>query len=646
MATVINSGDILTSEQLKESMRIYAGPGAGKTHFLVENVRNIVASSDKILNSNSRKVLCITYTNAAVDEIKSRLDSYNRNVEVYTIHGFIIKYLIIPYQTELFRIMQEDFDIKIQGNKLISSQVEGLGLLTGVDRTDIYDFVEKNSGNKVEYSKTSMSMIQVDIDEYHKTGKAILVKPSKIDINHNKMLKEYIWNKARKLTHNEILYFGYRLAQSNSTICYALRVQFPYIFVDEFQDTNPLQTLLLQLVGKKSSQISVIGDISQSIYSFQGAKPSMFNGFSLSNTIVQDMKIEGNRRSTRNIIRLCNYVRQRDELVQVGVRDYESDEEKNAIESVKVKFLVGSEDKNTKIIEQLITEGGVVLTRAWAAAFEYMNDVSPEQKKILRKLYNSYYISPIDIRAEISEHANVTWVKSFKFIFTLVNSFYSNSVSDIIDAFSYFVDTNKLVKSNGLSIQRLVLTRKLLLKLTSQITKGALVTDVIDSFNSLLQEDEFQEIKRMLTNHQKSDIRTGSFQVTCFNEHDRDDLIKNVCLLEWHTAQMLFEKVFTKNSQYMTVHQAKGLEWEKVVVSLKPTRFDKTTFLDMFLSPSILSENPADEFARMFYVACSRAKNELYIHIDNNNAEVALMKKSLVQYCEKNEYDEFFEFCT
>ena len=96
MAIDVKSGDLLTPEELEQHIAIYAGPGAGKTHFLVNNVKGIVEKNPKISQSNARKVLCITYTNAAVDEIAKRLDGYTDSVEVCTIHNFILKYIITP----------------------------------------------------------------------------------------------------------------------------------------------------------------------------------------------------------------------------------------------------------------------------------------------------------------------------------------------------------------------------------------------------------------------------------------------------------------------------------------------------------------------------------------------------------------------
>ena len=65
----------------------------------------------------------------------------------------------------------------------------------------------------------------------------------------------------------------------------------------------------------------------------------------------------------------------------------------------------------------------------------------------------------------------------------------------------------------------------------------------------------------------------------------------------------------------MTAHQAKGLEWDKVIVSLTPTRRDGINISDVFSHPQLTAENSRNEFVRMYYVACSRAREDLYIHI-------------------------------
>lgn len=57
MASEITSGDILTAQKMTNHIKVYAGPGAGKTHFLVENIKSLVTENPVITSSKIRKVL-------------------------------------------------------------------------------------------------------------------------------------------------------------------------------------------------------------------------------------------------------------------------------------------------------------------------------------------------------------------------------------------------------------------------------------------------------------------------------------------------------------------------------------------------------------------------------------------------------------
>ena len=645
MAIEIKSGDLLSFEQLKYHVKIYAGPGAGKTHFIVENVKNIVRTDSKIKESKQRKVLCITYTNAAVDEIKSRLEDYNESVDVYTIHGFIIEHIIKPYQTELKKHMLNDFGIKITNKGRITSQIEGLGILHGHDKEKIFEYINKesNTDEELSYSKKIMGDVQIDIDKFCNESTISIKKSNRIDEKHTNAIKKYAWSKAKKLTHDEILYFGYKIVINNSTIAYALRVQFPYIFVDEFQDTNPLQAMLIKEIGSKSCVIGIIGDIAQSIFSFQGAKPSKFKEFNIKEeTDTYDYIILGNRRSTKNIISLCNYIRKSDGLIQEGIRPYKDSNLREQTEQKKIYFIVGDTPQANTKINEIIATGSVVLTRTWAAAFNYMDGVSEEQKTILKRVYNSYYASPIDLRSEIAEYNNVTWVRAFRFIFLLFDALKIKSVANVLEALKLYFDVNNLITKGLFTANIISKLNKFLEELFNKQTATVTTIKVIEEFNRLFQADKYNNLYELLLDSSKNDI--DSFNIACFDDLDRDGLVKNVSDLEWRTSYILFKNVFFNDSKYMTVHQAKGLEWKKVVVSLEPSKFDNTTFFNMFNNPKITDETAQDEFTRLFYVACSRAEEELYIHLKNNMQEVQTMKVKLEEYAEKNGLSNFFEF--
>jgi len=74
---------------IEHHFRVSAGPGAGKTHWLVEHIRNVLHRSNRL--GKTRKIACITYTNIAVETILSRLGTSVDRVEVSTIHSFLYK---------------------------------------------------------------------------------------------------------------------------------------------------------------------------------------------------------------------------------------------------------------------------------------------------------------------------------------------------------------------------------------------------------------------------------------------------------------------------------------------------------------------------------------------------------------------------
>lgn len=615
MVNAITSADVLNTEQLNKHSKVFAGPGAGKTYFLVENVKNIIRNNDAVAKSKARKVLCITYTNAAVDEIRRRLEGYVDYVEAYTIHSFIIEHIIKPFQDDLISIMRSDFNIPVSQQGMISSQIEGLGILHGIDKEEIYSFIKSANPKQFDsdtfnYSKKIMGEVEVDNDLFlnsKKAGEELIYKikaSSKIKEDHIVPLKQYVWSVVRKLTHNEILYFGYRILENNPTALYALRVKFPFIFVDEFQDTNPLQTLIVKLIGQKSTKIIVVGDIAQSIYSFQGAKPSDFNDFCIDAENDALYSINGNRRSTRNIVNFCNFLRQSDaNITQISIKIYDNKEIKKAAETKKIHFIIGESSENKGIIADVIEDGGVVLTRAWAAAFDYIQNIDEGQSGLLKSIYNSYFNTPIQLRDEIVEHNNVKWVRAFRFIFNLWESFENGSLIDMISALRIYLN----IDGKNITPKFIFRFNHMLKTVFASVNDSSITCEVIQKFNNQILSDEYVDIRES--------FKDGINEISVFDDQDREDLTKNVSSLKWDTSYKLFTEVFSENSKYMTAHQAKGLEWDKVIVSLTPTRRDGVNISDVFTQPQLTAESSSNEFVRMYYVACSRAREDLYIHI-------------------------------
>ena len=639
MACEIKSGDILDLKSINSNKKVYAGPGAGKTYFLINNIKDMFRKDTKIYKSEKKKILCITYTNSAVDEIKSRLDGYEDNIEICTIHSFIIEYIIKFYQNELKKIMKDDYGIEIKGNKKISSQIEGVGILHGQDKQQIFEYINNNLGTneKINYSKKIMGEVKVDIEKYITEDKKELKCSDKIDEIHRKIIKKYLWDVIRKLNHDEILYFGYRILERNPTILYAIRAQFPYIFVDEFQDTNPLQTKMLLKICEKISKITIIGDIAQSIYSFQGARPTQFTTFFLPD--MKEYEIKGNRRSTCNIVHMCNYIRRNDNLEQVSIKEYENDEERQKSELKLVHFVSNScNEKIESILKEVLNSQGAILTRTWVYAFNYIMNISDAQKDILKNIYRSYYASPIDIRYEIVESSSILWVKAFKFIILLNEVYKTRTINNVLNAINIYGKIDKKIFERNFSVNIIIKLNRFLDDLFKDINNNSKVIEIINDFNKKISEDDNKEIKNFLNNI--SNIE--DFKIEVFSEEDKQVFINLINEVEWNTAYTLFKDVFSKDSKYMTVHQAKGLEWKKVFVSITAAKGDSTSFAEMFKNSNIVSETSSDEFTRIFYVACSRAIEELYIAIDD--VDKPIIQQKLDEYIKEKDINKFYDF--
>lgn len=269
-----------------ENFCLDAGAGSGKTHTLVSTINHL-----KKVNAEA-KIVCITYTNNAKNEILSRLKDTN-NVIVSTIHDFIWKN-ICKFQTQL----------RLEVNKYITEKIE--------------KYEREENEIELEKYRNADLILLITYRDYESLSKGI--------ISHDTLLK--IFN----------------LFLENEQYCNILFSSFDYIFIDEYQDTN--KTIFYDFLNafqkykEKSNNILIglFGDTMQNIYNtgigeIQEAYKDKF----------KYIKKQENYRSCCEIIGLNNCLRS--DLIQVC--------KNNDIEKNEIKFIYNvSEDKYLKRIEQ------------------------------------------------------------------------------------------------------------------------------------------------------------------------------------------------------------------------------------------------------------------------------------------------------
>src|SRR5690606_1139315 len=93
---------------IESHFKVYAGPGAGKTRFLVNHIKNILNKSKRLLIC--RKIACITFTNVATETILKRVGDHGGRLEISTIHSFLYKYIVKSY----VHLIADEYDLKAE----------------------------------------------------------------------------------------------------------------------------------------------------------------------------------------------------------------------------------------------------------------------------------------------------------------------------------------------------------------------------------------------------------------------------------------------------------------------------------------------------------------------------------------------------
>lgn len=281
-------------------IKVSAGPGAGKTRWLVGHIQHVLQSSERL--KITRNIACITYTNVAVETIIKRLGDSIHQVEVSTIHSFLYKHVVKPYLH--FIASEHSFNIQ---------------KLSGHDDTILtnYSFMDEWKTNTRQQRITDIKPVinafrqmkwKLESDGSFTLKPPYPVRANGYSITNDSYLvyKKMAWERG-VLHHDDVLFFSYKLVERFPFILDVLRAKFPYFFIDEFQDIHPLQLYLVKRLAEKETTIVAIGDSAQSIYSFMGASYSQFPSFTLPSIV--NYKIEDNWRSTKAIVDILNVLR-------------------------------------------------------------------------------------------------------------------------------------------------------------------------------------------------------------------------------------------------------------------------------------------------------------------------------------------------
>lgn len=275
---------------------IIAGAGSGKTRTLTARIANMIASGVK-----PWEVLALTFTNKAAAEMKQRISSaveaqHLRGLWMGTFHGVFRRFLTEEAERLGF---PRDFTIYDK-----SDSVNVIKLIIRELELPEETYKPRLVGSRISLAKNSLLLPDVYATKNHILEEDREMRCPQIFQIYARYMQRCKANGA--MDFDDILLYMNILLRDFPDLAEKYSQKFKYILVDEYQDTNFAQYLILKRMAMGHGNICVVGDDSQSIYSFRGARIENILKFQQDYPKTRLIKLEQNYRSTSNIVNAAN----------------------------------------------------------------------------------------------------------------------------------------------------------------------------------------------------------------------------------------------------------------------------------------------------------------------------------------------------
>ena len=606
----INYKEELTEEQLPivtasgGPMLVIAGAGSGKTRTVTYRVAYLVESGIPL-----DRILLVTFTNKAAKEMISRVEMLLKR-DVKGIWGGTFHHvgnLILRRNAKLIGY-QPNFTILDRGDskELIDSCVAEAKIDTKARRFPKSDNLQDIFSLSINTGKDLVDVIAYSYAQF---------EPLTDEIEGIFRLYKERKKKQGLMDFDDLLYCWWRLLEDNNEIAQKYAQRFLHVLVDEYQDTNILQAKIINILASAHRNLMVVGDDSQSIYSFRGAHFKNIINFPKLYPDAKFFKLEVNHRSTPEILEIANY----------------------SIGRAKEKF--------DKTLQARRPSGQIPVLLPLLNVFAQASFVAQRMLELREEghslndmavLYRSHYQSmeiqmeltkrgiPFEIRSGIRffEEAHIKDVLAFLKIFhnpndeiawgrilKLLPKIGPRTAEKIFNYLRTFPEPLKAVVSDGVltiipgggerSFKEFQNILRELMELTG--TPAEMIKTVSKSNYEEYLKSQYPNYKERM-----EDLEQLGSYATQFKS--LEELLSSLALVSGIEAETVVEGSEGDKEACVlsTIHQAKGLEWKIVfVVWLADGRF-----------PSYLSfgkDEEMEEERRLFYVAVTRAKDELYL---------------------------------
>ncbi len=606
---------------------LQGGAGSGKTESLKRVLEYISYKYPE------KKIACITHTNLAVEEIKSRVES---DYTICTIHSFLND-IIKNYKKNIHQVIGEIFKLKkIEGTEhkeYKKSYTKYASSLYTIKEKSI----EKVIGKKA-YESDSINLnkeLNQKIDELNNEIDTIIKAKDFNKIKYN----ETRFDSFKDLTfsHDSLLKIVAILFQKFPLLSKILQDKFDFVFIDEYQDThkNIIDVFINKSTNDSKTTIGLFGDSMQGIYDDGIGDVNEY----IKNGLLKKIEKEDNYRCSKQVVDFINKLRNDGLKQEVAFKTNDGIEEllndrqgivklyysiykgertaggtpKNKEEYLtKLNLLIKEvESKNTEYKKLMLTNKSISEKVGFENLYDIFNDRYTDVKEEIEKDLNRLQL--LDL-AELSKAFNskdynfvIKELKKANFKITTVKD--KNKVSKILDKI-----TNS--KQGAIEVLKLALESKLIQKSESYSS----YINRKDVFLKEIKEDKFYNaFKAHFESDKKTFVKMQKEIAELTEELFKENLRlykKEKFYIDLFSNKIKFQEILNyyaylnEETDYITMHKTKGTGINNVMVILEEYFWYKYKFKTIFDSKeSDLVKKTFNQ--KLFYVASSRTVNNL-----------------------------------
>ncbi len=589
-----------------KSFFLFAGAGSGKTRTLVNVLSRFKIEYGKEFKFKNKKIAIITYTNAAADEIVHRLE-YSSIFNVSTIHSF---------SWELIKNFSSDIKIWIRNNL----------------KSEIFDLEQQQLKSKNLNNKTSI-------------GRAKKIESKKERLASLDNIQKFVYNPngdnitKDSLNHSEVISITADFIKSKDLFKQILFNKYPVILIDESQDTKKdlIEALFeLQSKNKENFSLGLFGDTMQRIYA--DGKENL--GVGLPDDWIQPAK-KMNHRSKSRIIELVNKIRNGID----GQNQIPRTEKSGGV----VRFFAVSRTKEKSTVEEAIRQKMKDFSSddKWFGDDSDVMTLTLEHHMAARRMGFSTFFDPLysidKLKTGLLDGSSTSINLFTKIVLPIYKAYKSNNkfeIANVVKQYSEVVNKQALVKEVN-KLELLHAANEKVNNLLSLWNDGNEPT-LLEILKNINQTNLFKissTLKLVLERFGVENVEDIDEEV----DNDEDVLSSWISALSAKFSEIIkYSEYINEESTFGTHQGVKGLEFDRVMVIIDDEESRGFMFsYDKLFGIKLLSdsdkknleegkETGIDRTIRLFYVACSRAKESLAIVAYTDDP--ITLKKNLIDY--------------